>query len=123
MWIESTTVHPVPHPEPRSTVWRTCSSAPVRARALGTELGNRISAAGCVVSVDGSQGADLLTRIGIGYRQCDTVRTRFLGGAGADRLVGANQTNDTLIGGTGRDVAIGSRGTDTCRAEVTRSCE
>ena len=95
----------------------------VHLRAAGTGKGDRISAGGCVVDVDGRQGADRLIRLGIGYRHCATVRTRLFGGPGDDRLLGAKQTDDVLVGGAGRDVAVGGEGTDTCRAEVTRECE
>ena len=44
-------------------------------RAAGTEKGDRVSAGGCVVNVDGGKGGDHLTRVGIGYRRCATVST------------------------------------------------
>jgi hemolysin type calcium-binding protein len=44
------------------------------------------------------------------------------GGAGPDRLLGS-RNDDILIGGPGRDLADGAKGSDTCRAEVRRHCE
>ena len=45
------------------------------------------------------------------------------GGRGDDELRGLYESDDQLYGGRGRDVAYGGPGKDTCRAEVTRSCE
>jgi hypothetical protein len=105
-----------PGASPDATVHgvETLLASAIRTRAAGTEKGDRISAGGCVVTVDGGQGGDRLARVGIGYRKCATVRTRLVGGPGEDRLIGANQTDDSLIG---------RQGTDTCRAEVKRDCE
>lgn len=68
------------------------------------------------VSIFGDAGNDVITADSTVTRQ-----TRIYGGAGYDKLSGANTTctlsgeagNDTLIGGTGRDLLQGGAGVDT----------
>jgi hypothetical protein len=90
---------------------------------LGSSRADRITANGCRVLVRGGPGADVLTRGQDVLSICDAVVTRLEGGAGNDWLVGANRTDDVLLGGVGFDHAIGMGGTDTCRAEVRKGCE
>ena len=53
---------------------------------------------------------------------CRPNPVKLTGGPGADRLFG-DWSNDTLVGGAGRDFAdAGRKGRDVCRAERTRRC-
>ncbi len=91
----------------------------------GTRGDNDIRAWGCSATVRALAGDDVvspLTLVSDAYFECRSVRTRFEGGPGDDRLSG-DAGRDVLIGGPGRDVANGRSGRDTCSAEKMRRCE
>jgi hypothetical protein len=78
----------------------------------------------CRVVVAGGGGNDRLTlrsrAVQPSWRKCPAPVVR--GGAGNDVLVGS-LLPEKLLGGPGRDVARGGRGSDTCVAETRRACE
>jgi hypothetical protein len=78
----------------------------------------------CQVVVAGGGGPDRLAvrskPVQPSWRKCPAPVLR--GAAGNDLLVGS-LLGERLLGGAGRDVARGGRGTDTCVAETTRACE
>lgn len=82
----------------------------------------------CRIVIRGHRGADHLTVAGSDGdlpfpEHCAGWRGPYLfGQRGNDTLQGRGD-NDTLIGGVGRDKAYGSRGVDTCAAEVEKNCE
>ncbi len=93
-------------------------------RITGSSNGERLSANGCDVRIDGRGGDDRLSSARVGnHAWCRRSRpARLRGGSGDDRLSGSG-SRDVLVGGPGRDVAHGRGGRDTCDAEVERSCE
>jgi Ca2+-binding RTX toxin-like protein len=90
--------------------------------AAGTyTIGDNTGEVGDVEEVVGTQDNDIL--------RGDGEANVFIGGDGADRVYGLGG-NDTLRGDRVRgqsaqwsDVAFGGSGTDSCRAEVKKSCE
>lgn len=91
---------------------------------VGDDGPNRLTASGCVLAIDGADGADILEfskdrRVGTA---CVPGVQAIYGGPGDDALTGDGADN-TLIGGDGRDRANGGDGTNTCSAEVVVACE
>jgi Ca2+-binding RTX toxin-like protein len=74
------------------------------------------------ISITGTNGPNRLS--GLTYEDAfgQFPPATIHGRAGNDRLR-SYLGDDTLIGGPGRDIANGSRGTDRCDAELRRSCE
>lgn len=93
-----------------------------RVVAVGNENDNRLFTRSCDLTVHGAGGRDRITTQVSAQFACDDFAFRLEGGPGRDTLTGSNR-DDVLIGGPGRDTANGLGGVDTCRAEVTRSCE
>ena len=75
----------------------------------------------CRSLVRGAAGDDMV-RLADTNGSCHAAEHVAYGGPGNDRLSGTGRP-DLLIGGPGHDRADGRGGHDTCRAEVTRSCE
>jgi Ca2+-binding RTX toxin-like protein len=94
------------------------ASEPVRVRGDQRPNVNRVL--GCSATAAGRGGDDRLVLSA--PSDCRRGGARLVGGPGEDTLVGS-PFRDRLLGGTGRDLAFGREGVDTCRAEVTRSCE
>jgi D-alanyl-D-alanine carboxypeptidase len=92
-------------------------------RVDGSEAAETIVASGCQVLIAGGAGPDLLERHEGPLGNCPSIRSRLVGGPGADTLIGSNRLDDVLLGGAGRDVADGQHGDDRCVAEVVRHCE
>jgi Ca2+-binding RTX toxin-like protein len=93
-----------------------------RVRVHGDEKANEVFTTGCDIRVSGAAGNDVLHGSGGGTHGCPLLLSRLLGGSGRDELIGTGQ-DDILLGGKGHDRADGRKGTDRCRAEVTKSCE
>jgi hypothetical protein len=93
-----------------------------RVRVMGDNHDNRIIVGGCDVHVHAGSGDDHAIHNDLRLGRCSQI-SRIDGGSGSDRLTGGDRSADLLIGGTGRDLADGRGGTDTCRAETIRHCE
>lgn len=95
---------------------------------VGTAGANDVTVDACRATVEGLGGRDSVAAFtsggsNAGDVRCRTARRmRFLGGGGADTLVGSKGP-DVLIGGPGRDRSDGQRGRDTCQTERSRRCE
>lgn len=109
-----------------------------RLDVLGSGRAESIDATSCRTVVDARAGDDVVGADAPGREEpfsCagatvgpDQVVTyerlrgaRLLGGAGNDILRGS-RLDDVLVGGPGRDRALGRMGDDTCRAEIARRC-
>lgn len=96
-----------------------------RIELVGTGGNNDLRANGCVVDVRALGGDDLVSPLTLLYDRllrCASVRARFEGGAGNDKLAG-DAGDDVLLGGPGRDVVNGGSGRDVCSGEQVKRCE
>lgn len=95
-------------------------------RFTGSAAPERVTIRACTTNADGGAGADRLDFDRLPASSCGSRAydgPRLTGGAGDDVLVGSRSTDDTLVGGPGRDRADGRDGVDTCVAERRVSCE
>ena len=86
---------------------------------------NTFIAIGCRVDLYGAGGHDHLSEVAdheLGVGPCHPQRARLYGGRGDDHS-GLRRRRPAWLRGPGSDVAIGSRGSDRCRAEDRRRCE
>ncbi len=97
-----------------------------QAHVDGSSADDHVSIYGCRVTMRGAGGDDELelspdNEDAGGELDCHGFHAFFRGGPGDDLLVG-RRLRDVLLGGQGRDKAIGHGGGDLCRAEKQKSC-
>lgn len=112
-------------PERTFTAFEALAFGGTRATLIGGPRADRLHAYGCVTTVEGRGGDDVLESgvIGDDDSFLDCLRSAtLLGGPGHDRMLGYD-TPDVLRGGPGRDRADGAGGRDLCDAEVRIRCE
>jgi Ca2+-binding RTX toxin-like protein len=94
---------------------------PSSVRLRGSFRDEVLAVDACRSVVHGAAGDDVI-RLADTDGSCTAPQHVAYGGPGDDRLSGTDRP-DLLTGGAGRERADGRGGQDTCRAEVTRSCE
>lgn len=106
----------------RITGFDRVSASATHVRLTGDAAANQLKARGCRATLRGGQGNDLLGAEAKPAPGCGAPGARQFGQQGHDLLRGTRK-DDVLLGGPGRDTAIGKKGNDRCVAERRSGCE